>query len=85
MKTRYEVRSRDNEYSGLGGAIGERPRTLYYAHGPGGPGPNGILMAPEMYFDTFEEVQRMLPMLEMAYRAGRVDKRKEIMAELSND
>ncbi len=82
----YEVGSRDNEYAGLSdSAISKRPRTLYYLRGPGSPGPHGILMSPELYFDTFEEAQRAIPMLDLAYRAGRTDKRKEIMEQLNND
>ncbi len=65
-KTHYEVGSRDNEYAGLtNSAISKRPRTLYYLRGPGSPGPHGILMSPELYFDTFEEAERAIPMLDL--------------------
>ena len=87
MAKMYSVRFLGNEYSGHENSykIAKLPSIIYYIHGPGGPGPHGILHSPEMYYASSEEAERMLPMLEQAYHAGRRDKRRELVEALNSD
>jgi len=81
----FDVQTVHNDYHALGsmgGPHGMRPEWLYYCNGPGGPGPHGILLDVQMYFDTREAAERAIPMLEQAYYAGRRSKMNEIRKAL---
>lgn len=69
----YEVRSVENPYFGQN----DRPKYWYYLHGPGGPGPHGVIMCPELYFNSHEEAERAIPMATAAYSRGYSKHRQE--------
>ncbi len=84
----YAVQMVHNDYhkmGELGGPHGKRPEWVYYCKGPGGPGPHGFLLMPQLYFDTYEEAQRAIPLLVLAYRTGRYDKMEEIKKVMEID
>lgn len=60
----------------------DREKVVWYADGPGGPGYYGATMSPELYVDTAEEAERWLPMLQLAYDAGKRHKLTEIQTAL---
>lgn len=81
----YRVAMVENQYHQLGvgfNTLGNRPKWLFYADGPGGPGPHGVLMSPSDYFDTKDEVMKMIPMLERAYNAGIAKQQRDVIKAL---
>lgn len=81
----YRVAMVENQYHGLGighNRANERPKWLFYADGPGGPGPHGVLMSPGDYFDTSDEVTKMIPLLERAFDAGIRKQRGDVIKAL---
>lgn len=73
-KELFEVRTVSNEYA----YANKRPKVLWHVDGPGGPGPYGTYMSPDMYFDTNGEAKKMMPLLVLAYRAGQDDAKRKI-------
>lgn len=77
--SKYEVLSISNDRHGMtGDRLASRPAILFYLSGPGGPGPHGLMMSDWLYFDTKEAAEKALPIVDLAYMAGREDKLSEI-------
>lgn len=60
-----------------------RGDVLFYHTGPASPGGCGTIMYPNMYFDTEDEIKRIIPILEMVYWQGKRDRGNEIRRALS--
>lgn len=84
-KKLYEVRTVKNEYhhlGELGGHHGKRPEWVYFCEGPGSPGYYGFTLQSHMYFDTHEQAEAAIPMLEQAYIAGVADQKRRVKKAL---